>query len=213
MERVRKKRVGLLGGTFNPVHLGHLALAHEARRAFALDEVRLMPCGQPPHKRGDELATVEDRWEMLKRAVAGEPGLTLSSVELDRAGITYTVDTLRRLQEAEPDTEWYFIIGADTLPELQTWREIDQLLPLCHFITMRRPGMPEPDSLKQSIQLPDPWPERLMAGLFEGRLLDIASRDIRARQKAGESIAGLVPEAVKSYISEHNVYNEGDKTD
>lgn len=200
------KAIGVLGGTFNPVHNGHLILARDLLEAFRLDEVLFIPCARPPHKPGNDLAPVEDRVHMLERALEKEPRFTLSRVEVDRGGVSYTIDTLTQLRQAHPGATFFFLIGSDTLPELKTWRRIDELLTLCRFATLVRPGMANLEQLKQRIGLPDPWPERLMRDVFSGRLIDVSSSDIRRRVREGRSIRDLVPDRVADYIESHRLY-------
>jgi nicotinate-nucleotide adenylyltransferase len=202
----QNQKIGLLGGSFNPVHWGHLWLARDAIEAFGLDAVWLIPCAQPAHKPVAELAPAAQRLAMLEQAVAEDEALQVSRVELERPGVSYTVDTLRSLRAAHPGVDWHFIIGADTLPELPSWKAIDELLGLCRFITMRRPGMPDTATLQARIRLPEPWPRRLMEGLFEGHLIDVSSSEIRNRVAAGRSIRYLVPAAVETYIHEQGIY-------
>ena len=196
------RAIGLLGGTFNPVHEGHLSIAREALSLFALDAVWFIPCAVPPHKPSHNLAPNEDRLAMLRLASAGEPRFDTLPIEFDRPGKSYTVDTVRALQALHPGDGFVFIIGADTLPELHTWHQPLELLSLVRIVTLARPGfVPDADAL----QLPPPWPARLLADLRTGDPLDVSSRDVRAKIAAGQTLS-LVPEPVQRYIQEHNLY-------
>ena len=196
------RAIGLLGGTFNPVHEGHLSIAREALSLFALDAVWFIPCAVPPHKPAHNLASNEDRLAMLRLALAGEPRFDALPIEFDRPGKSYTVDTVRALQALHPGDGFVFIIGADTLPELHTWHQPLELLSLVRIVTLARPGfVPDADVL----QLPPPWPARLLADLRTGDPLDVSSRDVRAKIAAGQTLS-LVPEPVQRYIQEHNLY-------
>ena len=196
------RAIGLLGGTFNPVHEGHLSIAREALRLFALDAVWFIPCAVPPHKPAHNLAANEDRLAMLRLALAGEPRFDALPIEFDRPGKSYTVDTVRALQALHPGDGFVFIIGADTLPELHTWHQPLELLSLVRIVTLARPGF-VPDAV--ALQLPPPWPARLLADLRTGDPLDVSSRDVRAKIAAGQTLS-LVPEPVQRYIQEHNLY-------
>ena len=194
--------VGLLGGTFNPVYGGHLSIAREALRLFGLDAVWFIPCARPPHKPASDLAPDVDRLAMLRLALAGEPRFDALSIEFDRPGKSYTLDTVRALQALHPGVEFVFIIGADTLPELHTWHKPLELLSRVRIVSLARPGCtPDPAALR----LPAPWPEKLLADLRTGTPLDVASRDLRAKIAAGQPVP-LVPEPVLRYIQEHNLY-------
>ncbi len=194
--------VGLLGGTFNPVHEGHLSIAREALRLFDLDAVWFIPCAVPPHKPTTGLAPNADRLAMLRLAIAGEPRFDALPIEFDRPGASYTLDTVRALQSLHPHRAFVFIVGADTLPELPTWHRPLELLSLIRIVSLARPGFaPDP----ASIHLPPPWPGKLLADLRTGRPLDVSSRDLRAKIAAGQSVP-LVPEPVLRYIQEHNLY-------
>jgi nicotinate-nucleotide adenylyltransferase len=196
------RTIGLLGGTFNPVHEGHLSIAREALRLFALDAVWFIPCAVPPHKPSHNLASNEDRLAMLRLALAGEPRFDALPIEFERPGKSYTLDTVRALQALHPGDGFVFIIGADTLPELHTWHQPLDLLPLVRIVTLARPGfVPNPAALS----LPPPWPEKLLADLRTGEPLDVSSRDVRAAIDAGQPVS-LVPEPVLHYIQEHNLY-------
>ena len=196
------RAIGLLGGTFNPVHEGHLSIAREALSLFALDAVWFIPCAVPPHKPAHNLASNEDRLAMLRLALAGEPRFDALPIEFDRPGKSYTVDTVRALQALHPGDGFVFIIGADTLPELHTWHQPLELLSLVRIVTLARPGF-VPDAV--ALQLPPPWPARLLADLRTGDPLDVSSRDVRAKIAAGQTLS-LVPEPVQRYIQEHNLY-------
>ena len=196
------RTIGLLGGTFNPVHEGHLSIAREALRLFALDAVWFIPCAVPPHKPVRDLAANEDRLAMLRLAIAGEPRFEALDVEFNRPGKSYTLDTVRALQALHPSTAFVFIVGADTLPELPTWHRPLELLALVRIVSLARPGF-IPDAA--AIRLPPPWPEKLLADLRTGEPLDVSSREIRAKIAAGQPVS-LVPDSVLRYIEEHKLY-------
>lgn len=201
-----KPRVGILGGTFNPIHVGHLVLAQNALEAFDLTSVLFVPCATPPHKSGMHLIEGRHRLEMIEQAIAWSPFFEASDVELQRPGVSYAVDTVQALSRERPAAEMFFIIGADTLGELHKWRHIYDLLPLCRFVTFGRPGV-EMGGLKAAdLRLDDPWPERLLHDLVAGRQLDISSSDIRYRVAEGLCIRYLVPLEVEIYIAEHGLY-------
>lgn len=202
-----KRRIGLLGGTFNPVHTGHLILAERAREELRLDRMGLLPSGIPPHKSGPGLAPSEHRLAMVNLAVEGNPGLASVDLEIRRAGTTYTVDTLRELHADDPARTIVFLIGADSVPELPSWREYEQVLELAEIVTLRRPGFEDDDIFERiaSKIRPD-----LIAELRERRLdtpeIDISSTEIRRRVAQGKSIRYLVPEPVREYIDREGLY-------
>jgi nicotinate-nucleotide adenylyltransferase len=205
----RARKIGILGGTFNPVHFGHLALAEAALRRFRLDEVWFIPCAKPPHKRVPKLASDRDRLAMLRAALRGRPRFRLLDLELRRGGVSYSVETLRTLRRRFPGARFYFIIGADMLPGLHAWRDIRSLLRLCRFVTMHRPGALH---AARVIRLPAPLRARVKSGFFEGPALNISSSAVRSRAQRGLSIEHLVPAAVARYIKEKGLYRGKGKT-
>ena len=198
------KRIGLFGGSFNPVHHGHLIAARDAAAAFALEEVWLMPCANPPHK--PALAPAADRAAMIDAAIRGDSTLRCCRVEIERGGRSYTIDTIEDLQRRHPGVQWSFVTGSDSLPELRTWRRIADLLERCEFVTLLRPGYPESGLTDAAIGLPAPWPGRLRARLAEGHAIGISSTEIRRRVAEGGSIRYLVPLPVEDYIHRRGLY-------
>lgn len=200
-----KKKAGLLGGTFNPVHTGHLVMAADAVEKFKLDEMLFVPCASPPHKKAHHLAPARHRVAMLRAAVKGDPRFHVCTLEVDRGGTSYSVDTLRELRLKRPDDRFFFVIGSDTLHELHTWKDIYELLTLCTFVCAERPG-----SIRRwspgALWLKSPWPARLLSGLFRGHLVDLSSSEIRQRVTEGRSIRYLVPAGVERYILKHRLY-------
>lgn len=201
-------RIGVFGGTFNPVHCGHLIMAQDALEEFELDQVLFVPSSIPPHKSHQNLAASEHRVAMLEEAIEGDVRFAVSRIEIERRGVSYTVETLRELRCRLPEGDFFFLIGSDTLPELHTWKEIDELLHICRFITMARPGFRADDVTRQFLNLPDPWPAKLAEQVTTGHQVDISSSDIRMRVAEGLSIRYLVPQGVEMYIYEHQLYRE-----
>jgi nicotinate-nucleotide adenylyltransferase len=199
-------RTGLLGGTFNPIHMGHLALAQSAYETYDLNRVIFIPCNKPPHKDDVPLVSVEHRLAMLNLAIEDDMRFEISQVELEREGPSFTVDTLSWFKELDPDREYCFIIGADTLPELHMWKDIDELLQMCRFISFERPGTESSELEPNRLQLSDPWPEKLLADLSKGVRVEVSSSELRYRIAEGLSIKYLVPQAVEMYIAEHSLY-------
>lgn len=197
---------GILGGTFNPVHRGHVELARIAADLFALDEVWFIPCARPAHKTSTNLASNEDRLAMLRLAIAPHPSFRALSVEFDRPGTSYTFDTVSELRAAHPDRDFAFLIGADTLPQLHTWHRPLDLLAIVRFLTLARPGYPKPPP--DALNLPPPWPERLLADFRQAPLPDVSSSDIRSRIAAGLPFLPLVPEPVFRYILQKRLYHD-----
>ncbi|MDR0993959.1 MAG: nicotinate (nicotinamide) nucleotide adenylyltransferase [Verrucomicrobiota bacterium] len=196
--------IGLLGGTFNPIHNGHLSIAAAAMPLFHLDAVWFLPAAVPPHKSPEGLASNADRLSMLELAIAGKPRFAALPLEFERTGKSYTIDTIRTLHLLHPDKNFVFIIGADTLTELHTWHQPLNLLALVRFVTLARPGSPVPRP--EDLHLPPPWPEKLLADFRAGTPLNISSSNIRAQFAAGQLPAELIPEPVMHYIQEHRLY-------
>ena len=189
------ERLGILGGTFDPVHCGHLLLARYVLEALALDRVLFVPAAEPPHKT-EVLTPSGHRWRMVCAAVEGHDGLEASDLELRRPGVSYTVDTLRRLRDESPNDERFLIVGADNVPELDGWHDPEGILELATVVAGTRVEA-----------------EALPAGAFSDRVervdtpvFDISSTEIRRRVRADLPVRCLVPEAVERYIADHGLY-------
>ena len=198
------RKTGILGGSFNPPHLGHLTMALDVLERHGLDRVVFIPAATPPHKMNQCLADAENRMAMVRLAIADEPRFEVSDEEIRRGGVSYTVDTLRHFRDANPGDELFLIIGGDTLRELHTWKDTTEILAMARVITVFRPGV---DAATLRPSLPEPWPERLMADVMTGHPLGISSTDIRRRVSGGLSIRYLVPQAVERYIREKKLYH------
>ncbi|HKR79161.1 MAG TPA: nicotinate-nucleotide adenylyltransferase [Nitrospira sp.] len=217
-------RIGLLGGTFNPIHNAHLAIARQAREMLELDRVVMIPSGDPPHKPSNGLASAKDRYEMVRLALASDPHLAISDVEVRRSGKSYSIDTVRLLQqEYGNETRLHFLIGLDAFLEVESWREPETLLTLCSFVVLSRPGL----SFQALSTLPliPRLPRASLMDLDQGRTVrldvqiglqsliclrvapsTVSASDIRARIARGASTANLLPPAVESYILQHHIY-------
>lgn len=197
-------RTGILGGSFNPPHNGHLAMAAAACAGARLDRVLFVPAAAPPHKlQHNGMAPAEDRLAMVREAIAGHAAYGVWDGELRRGGVSYTVDTLRQLRAEFPEDRFVLIIGGDTLRDLHTWREPVAIVEMAEVVTLVRPGVSVPGMRPQ---LPPPWPERLLAGIVPAEPVDVSSTEIRRRVAAGDSIAQLVPAGVAAYIRRHGLY-------
>jgi nicotinate-nucleotide adenylyltransferase len=202
----RKRRIGIFGGSFNPIHVGHLSVAQQVGQRLDLDEVVLVPAGSPPHKTRAELAPAADRLEMSRLAARGLARLSVSDVEARREGPSYTIDTVTQLRgEMGPEHDYWFIIGADTVGELPTWHRAAELLALIAFAVAVRPGCePEFDLVEQ--ELGPAAAARLRRNLFEIEPCDVSSTDVRDRLASGQDIRGLVRADVAAYIEQHRLY-------
>ncbi|MFG2191603.1 nicotinate-nucleotide adenylyltransferase [Streptomyces sp. NPDC048639] len=187
-----------MGGTFDPVHHGHLVAASEVAARFHLDEVVFVPTGQPWQKSHQEVSPAEDRYLMTVIATASNPQFSVSRIDIDRAGRTYTIDTLRELHDLNPDTDLFFITGADALAQILTWRDADELFSLAHFIGATRPGH----------TLNDPGLPDGGVSLVEVPALAISSTGCRARVAGGDPIWYLVPDGVVRYINKRGLYRD-----
>jgi nicotinate-nucleotide adenylyltransferase len=194
-----QRKIGIMGGTFDPIHHGHLVAASEVADRFALDEVLFVPTGQPWQKVEREVSRPEDRYLMTVIATASNPRFWVSRVDIDRAGPTYTIDTLRDLRKELSDADLYFITGADALSDIFTWRDADDLFELAHFVGCTRPGFTMDPSTLTGI------PEERVT-IVEIPALAISSTDCRKRRIRGEPVWYLVPDGVVQYISKYSLY-------
>jgi nicotinate-nucleotide adenylyltransferase len=201
-------KVGLLGGSFDPIHLGHLVLAEEARERLGLARVLFVPNRLPPHKTGREMASPADRLEMVRLAIAGNPAFEVCEIELWRDGPSYSIDTVRQLRAEHEDWDVHFLIGADSLPELPTWYRAAELAALCKFVAASRPGQ----TLRNLEPLRCAFTEEQIAAIasrcIEIPLIGVSSTEIRQRVHEGRSIRYLVPDAVREYIARRRLYAE-----
>jgi len=217
-----EERIGLLGGTFNPIHLGHLRAAEEVQEKFSLDTVLFIPSYIPPHKLTTEMAAPEDRLAMVRLAVRGRPCFAGSSIEIEARQTSYSIITLDKVKKAYPEARLFFIVGVDAFLEIETWKSYRDVLEQCRFIVVSRPG----HHLDQAGKvLPEEYRDRILDARGPGRIdqrlilkhqvflvdiraLDISSTEIRRRIRRGQPIKGLVPEAVEEYIKNKKLYQE-----
>ena len=199
-------RLGVFGGTFDPIHIGHLILAEHCRDACRLDRVLIVPAGQPPHKSGRRITPAKLRREMVELAIAGHAAFGVSTIELDRDGPSYSADTLAELARQHPDAELFFLIGADSLLDLPNWYQPSRVLSLATLVVATRPGSVLPDLAPVHSELEH---DRLDAGhrqIVEIPAVHISSGALRERVAAGQTIRYLVPRAVECFIETHKLY-------
>ncbi len=202
--RKATKRIGLMGGTFDPIHHGHLVAAEEARYQFGMEKVIFIPAGIPPHKTRKDISPPHHRLEMTVRAVATNPSFAVSDLEIHREGPSYTIDTVRAMQEMYCGWELFFITGADAVLEILTWKNVNELLQKCCFIAATRPGYRLGSLDRKLGDLPPASVARIKT--LEVPALAISSTDIRRRVREGRPIKYLLPKAVEEYIYQHSLY-------
>ena len=200
------KKVGIMGGTFNPIHFGHLFLAESAYEQLELDKVIFIPSKNPPHKVVAGNITQEQRVRMISLSIRDNPHFELSLMELERDGVTYTADTLAILTEANPDTEYFFLVGADSLMQLHTWKNPEKICALCRLAAAGRDDMDRELLARQAEMLKNTYNARIC--FIDMPAIRISSSDIRARIASGKSIKYYVHADVEKYITEDRLYRE-----
>ena len=189
--------IGLFGGSFNPPHVAHLIVAEVARDQFGFDEVWWIPNATPPHKSQADLAAVEHRLEMTRRAVADNPAFRLCDIEVERAGVSYTVETVQALQEQHPGTDFALLIGSDSLDHFAEWHKPDEIAERVPLVVYKRPGVI--DAVPESRFANQVW-------FVAAPVMEVSGTEIRSRCRADRSIRYLVPETVRDYIETHDLY-------
>ncbi len=199
--------LGIIGGTFNPIHYGHLIAAECARVEFNLEQVIFIPARIPPHKEGWAILDQAKRYHMVEMAVESNPAFQVSDLEMKRAGVSYTVDTIEYYCQHYPSSEIFFIMGLDSLFILDTWKDIERLTQLCRFIIVTRPGY----NINEEVQIRERLPLAFWSEAYFLAIpgLDISSSDIRERVAKGKPIRYMLPEAVENYIRQNHFYREG----
>ncbi|MFO7612745.1 MAG: nicotinate-nucleotide adenylyltransferase [Clostridia bacterium] len=198
-------KIGIMGGTFNPIHNGHMEMACEAAEKFGLDDILLIPTGNPPHKADDPVLSKYERYEMCLLAAAPHDNVIVSSLEIERDSTTYTIDTLNELEASYGIRDGiYFIIGGDTVFQLETWRDFREVFKKCSFIVFGRSGIGDGKIRDEAERLK----QEHGAEIFHvpGAISPVSSSDIRERLIRGDSIEGMVPLSVGEYIRRHNLY-------
>jgi nicotinate-nucleotide adenylyltransferase len=201
-------RFGVFGGSFDPVHLGHLILAEQSRAQARLDQVLFVPAARPPHKQAVTLTPFAQRVEMLSLAISGHPAFQISEIEKDRPGPSYTVDTLAELKTLHPDVELFLLVGTDMARDLPSWYQPARILELSSLVIVGRPGSDRfsPAEIEQSLTLPEG--KSLDFQQVQSPLIEISGRDIRRRVGEGDTIRYLVPRAVEIYIQDKQLYKQ-----
>jgi nicotinate-nucleotide adenylyltransferase len=203
------RRLGILGGTFDPIHFGHLDAADAARRALQLDQVLLIPSSDPPHRPADPLASGFHRFALVALAIQGHDALHVSDMELTRTGLSYTADTLRAVaRQGWTPSQIFFILGSDAFAEIATWREFPAVLDAANFVVIARPGTTLEAAIARTPSLRGRQGKSLF--LVEARTRDVSSSTIRARLAAHQPIDDLVPAAVARHIAAHHLYGAVD---
>lgn len=206
----KRKRIGIMGGTFDPIHIGHLILGETAYEQFALDCVLFMPAGNPPHKRNrQDRASNRQRTEMVRRAIASNPHFALSLEEMNQDGFTYTYRTLERLKEKNPDTDYFFILGADSLYDFEKWREPARILRACTVVVATRNHTSDARLDAMITLLEEKYHSTIKK--LNSLNIDISSEQIRSWIIQGRTLAYYVPDEVISYIKENNIYKDCDQ--
>ncbi|WP_372795917.1 nicotinate-nucleotide adenylyltransferase [Pontiella sp.] len=200
------RRVGIFGGSFDPLHTGHLLIAQDAVEKLELEEVIFIPAAIPPHKQHIEQTPAEHRLNMLKLAVESDIRFSVSDTEINRGGVSYSFDTVCEYVKMLPDAELVLIVGSDTLVDLHNWYNIDELFELCEVASFMRPGENDPESIRSKVLLAPRLKARVLANAFESHMFGVSSSEIRMRVAEGLGIRYLVPAEVEMYIYEHGLY-------
>lgn len=199
MSKMEKKRIGLFGGTFNPIHCGHVKAAESVQNMFSFDRILFIPSYLPPHKESVDVASAAHRLKMVELALASFDRFFPSSVEIDARGTSYSILTLNKIKEMFPQTEAFFLLGIDAFLEIETWKDYEDVLEQCSFVVMSRPGF-------RLSEAKDILTEKYKIYLLSINTLDISSSEVRERIRKNQSIEGLVPENVENYIKERRLY-------
>lgn len=199
-------KIGIMGGTFNPIHNVHIQMAKKAKEEISLEQVLFMVAAVPPHKMGQVIASEEDRYEMVKLGISGMEGFSASRLELDRKGPSYTLDTLRELKQKHPEDEFYFILGGDSLFQIHTWYHPEEFIPLCKFIVFARGDDDKREMLCRCQDLESAYHSQFI--LVDMPVSNVSSTEIRQLAAQGKPIDGYVPEAVAKYIAQKGLYRE-----
>jgi len=207
ISEMEKRRIGIIGGTFNPIHNAHLFVAECAREQFELDRVIFIPSGESYFKRGQDIPSGEIRYQLVKKATEDNPFFKVSRIEIDRPGDTYTIETLEQLSEMYPGDDLYFIVGADTLNQIDKWVRFDEVLKACTLLAAVRDDTDEENLQKRIKELKEMVPEARIESIRMGRI-EISSTMIRDRVKADKSIKYLLPDACIEYIALKGLYSE-----
>lgn len=203
----KRKRVGIMGGTFNPVHIGHLLIAEQSYHEYGLDHVIFMPAGRPPHKQHEEILENKDRLAMLLLATRDVPYFRVSDYELKKRGLSYTYETLAHFTHKNKDTDYFFIMGADSVRDVETWRHPEIIFRLAHVLAAVRDDTDVAELERQARYLREQYHGQI--SLLGAPEMDISSRELRERIGRGASIRFMVPESVRSYINFHHLYTKG----
>ncbi|MFZ5352933.1 MAG: nicotinate-nucleotide adenylyltransferase [Bacillota bacterium] len=202
-----RRKIAVMGGTFDPVHYGHLVAAEAVRDRFQLDKVIFIPAGNPPHKNNHNISDSNHRYNMTLLATATNPYFEVSRIELDRKGVSYTIDTIKELISIYgSETELFFITGADALLDILAWHKVEELLKLCYFVAATRPGFNNMDLEQKLYEIKSKYGKEIFN--IEIPSLAISSTDIRSRVQNNHTIKYLLPEAVEQYIMKHGIYRE-----
>lgn len=199
MSKMEKKRIGLFGGTFNPIHCGHVKAAESVQNIFSFDRILFIPSYLPPHKESGDVASAAHRLKMVELALASFDRFFPSSVEIDARGTSYSILTLNKIKEMFPQTEAFFLLGIDAFLEIETWKDYEDVLKQCSFVVMNRPGF-------RLSEAKDILTEKYKIYLLSINTLDISSSKVRERIRKNQPIEGLVPENVENYIKERRLY-------
>ncbi len=204
MENKRKK-IGISGGTFDPIHLGHLLVAESLRERFELDKVLFIPTGLPPHKDLSNVTSAEHRFNMVREAISTNPNFEVSRIEIDRKGLTYTFDTLTELKSIySNDTDLFFIVGADVVKDILMWKNFDKVFSICEFIAVLRPEHKKNDFDSAVEFLRSTYMAKIHVG--EIPLVGVSSTMVRERVQSNKSVKYMIPECVEDYIKHNKLY-------
>ena len=202
-------KIGIFGGTFDPIHIGHLIIAEHACEELCLDKLIIIPAAIPPHKQNVKITDGRRRLAMARLAAKGNRKLVVSDIELKKPGVSYSIDTLEMIkQKMGKSASYYLVIGSDMVPDLHTWKNIGRLTEMCRFVVAVRPGLLEEELKKIKLCLPKAVRKRALSNILLNPLVDISSTEIRQRIAKGRSIRYLVPQKVEKYIIRHSLYKK-----